>query len=525
MLRLNFIVPLLVLTAHISAYCSLVYASAQDTFVFKARISEDKGSLDWGHGEVNSLIVQQLMHGLTRSNINGQTVPGLARRWTYENNNKRIRFFIRKDAIWSDGVPVCADHFVYAWKRALTPPVSSPYGHYFDFIKGAKELRMNSLQTNKPTLMASTHGCHELVVELTKPGSIAHHIISHWVFMPMRKDLISKYGNKAFMPKHLVVTGPYKLKSWLPDQKYVLSTNASYYGQRPKIPHVEFVIVPEDLTALNLFNTGKLHWMKDLPSSEVMSSRSKNTFHVQPSAVGYFLGFNTEIPPFNNLDVRCAILSALNTNEIPKILSGLEISANMHFVPPILLNNHKNKNYIPKKNSINLGKQALSKFLQEGHELPNIEFYSKDIHIPLMTWVQERLNKKFNTNFHLQVNDGKSYWKKLETNPPGLFLSGTTAWFNHPYSFLSELASDSVANWGHYSSKIYDLKSEASLQTKSHKELLKMVHAAENILIKKDCAIVPLYFRQTAELLSEKCHDIKLNLLGTLDLNAAHCTL
>ncbi len=497
-------------------------------FVFKARLSTDAGSLDWGHGEVNSLVVQQLMRGLTHSTNNNTTSPALATHWVYENNNTRIRFYLRKNARWSDGAPVCGQHFIDAWTRALSPTVSSPYAHYFDFIEGAKNFRASNSSQKK--LHVSTRSCHELIVNLAQPGRLAHHIFSHWVFFPVRIDQIEKYGKDAFSSKHLLVTGPYGLHQWVADQKYTLLLNPWFYGDRPKTPHVEFLVVSDDNTALNLFKTGAIHWMKDLPYQDVKRLQKEPGFSSTQSAIGYFLGFNNNAAPFNNAIVRCGISHALDTNEIPTILTGLETPALRQWVPTTLKNAVGS---IPKvtenskktaQNYINQTKRILAEFTKNGGTLPKIEFYNKDIHIPLMTWVQSQLQKKLNTSFELLINDGNSYWQKLESAPPALFLSGTTAWFHHPYAFLSEFLSVSVANWGKYSSQIYDSQVLKTLSIHGATQQALLVRKAENTILNSDCAIVPLYFRHTAELLSTKCSNLNLSTLGTLDISSVTCS-
>ena len=89
---------------------------------------------------------------------------------------------------------------------------------------------------------------------------------------------------------------------------------------------------------------------------------------------------------------------------------------------------------------------------------------------------------------------------KLHSDPPPLFLSGTTAAYAHPYSFFSDFMSESDANWGRFSSAEFD---RAALKND--------IERADNELLGKQCAVIPLYFRKTSSLISEKWKGFEMN--------------
>ena len=75
--------------------------------------------------QVSILILSHVMEGLTRYDRRGNIVPGVAERW--EINDKDATFWLREDALWSDGEPVTAHDFVFAWRNALKPETASEY--------------------------------------------------------------------------------------------------------------------------------------------------------------------------------------------------------------------------------------------------------------------------------------------------------------------------------------------------------------------------------------------------------------
>ena len=72
----------------------------------------------------------------------GNIVPGAAESYEASEGNTVYTFTLREDARWSDGEPVTAEDFVYAWQRAADPATASPYAWYVELaqIQNAAEI-------------------------------------------------------------------------------------------------------------------------------------------------------------------------------------------------------------------------------------------------------------------------------------------------------------------------------------------------------------------------------------------------
>lgn len=458
---------------------------------FKFRINEDLGTLDWGYGEVNVPVVQQLMEGLTLSGPKGEAVPAIASGWTTKNNTRFV-FTLRPNAKWSDGKRVCSQHFVDAWKRVLSPEFASPYAH---LLKGLKGVRAD--------------GCSKLVVELEKPAVFFPALASHWVLLPVRLDLIEKHGKKWTDPKNLVVTGPYVLETWKRDQRYVLKRNPEYFGKPAHEERIHAVVVSDDATALNLFEKGSLDWIRDVPLMERTRLASAPEYRLFQSFVSYHIGFNHASPALSR-DERCALAQSIDKTQIAKLLRGGEKPA-WTISHPLLSKVELQPAYNP---------EAARKLWGSSKKKIELRYYSKDVHNPLMELVQEHWRKHLGVQTNLIRTEGKTYWSQLHKNPPAMFLSGTTAAFAHPYSFYSEFLSDSAANWGHYSSKTYDDATLKIAKLAPGPALKAEATRAERQILERDCAVIPLYFRQTAALVSSKWAGFQINPMTYVYLKA-----
>ncbi|MBI2605011.1 MAG: peptide ABC transporter substrate-binding protein [Deltaproteobacteria bacterium] len=477
-------------------------------------MSEDRGTLDWSYGEVNQDVVLQLMDGLTRAGQKGEAMPAVAARWRFSGGkNPEWVFELRKDARWSDGESVCAQHFIDAWARVLSPRFASPYAHYLFDVKNAEGFHAGRIK-DFTNVGLRAEGCLRLRVALERPAVFFPALASSWVLFPVRTDLIAKHGMAWTRAENLAVTGPYVLERWDRDTRFVLRRNPRYWGAPAKEERLEGVVVSDDATALMLFKKGKLDWIRDLPFLEKKNLSKLPEYRLSPAFVEYHLGFRFSGGSAGDANFtreeRCALSLALDTREIPKFLGGGEIPAGS--LVPEQLGGRKTPRFDPAR------AKALWRSASRLVGSHRLEFYAKDVHIPLMEWIQQQWKKNLGVEVKLARTEGKTYWARLQSSPPPLFLSGVTAACAHPFNFLSELMSSTSANWGRFSSKKYD---ELALKTAAIREdaaRANAVAAAEKLLVDEECAVIPLYFRQTASLVSGRWQGFFMNPLARVNL-------
>lgn len=452
-------------------------AWANEPVEFVFRISSDSKSLDWGLAEVNTLIVDQIMEGLTSVAQDGRVEPALAASWSQNHNN--IKFYLRKNLRWSDGKKLCADDFVYAWQRVLEPTNHAPYSH---LIKSS-------------VAQVKAKRCDVLEVTLKNPIRYFPELVSHHVFFPYR----------AIKPTNEVVTvGPYVVKTHKPNEAILLEKNKYYYNAAKILPQrLKAVVVEDDATALRLFEQQKIDWLKDVPFLAKSQLRHTQMLTEQQTLVSYFLAFELDRVDRN---LRCALLKSLNTAEIPELLHGHEEVA--HSLVPFSLKRFNQGAYFNPVEARQLLQQV------KNNEKIILSYYNKDIHTPLVEWAQNQWKKNLNLTVELSKVDSKSYWSNLTQKKYGFFLSGTTAAFAHPTALLAEFTSNSLANYGHYQSTRYDQLVDQLSSAGSVVKKIQLIQQAEAELIEKNCAVIPLYFRTTSYLLNKRWKNFTMNALA-----------
>ncbi|MBI3556996.1 MAG: hypothetical protein HY074_12090 [Deltaproteobacteria bacterium] len=366
-------------------FCFLVFSG------FTFRVTEDLGSLDWGKGEVPPLVIEQLMEGLTTSGENGAPVPALASGWKAGRGAKHFIFFLRAGAKWSDGKPVCAQQFVDAWRRVQSPEFASPYAHYLSDLQSAHAV-----------------GCDRLEVRLKHSAAYFPALASHWVLAPIRLDLLKKFGRNWLRPENLAVTGPYVLDSWVAEKEFILKRNPSYYGPSPNEERLKAVVVSDDATALNLFQSGALDWLRDVPFLEKERLAKTKEYSVYPAFVGYHLGFLMNGEAALDRNARCALAQALDKRNIPLILKGGETAAG-GILPPGLGGDAEAGKFDAAR-----ARQLWSSSRASKPGIPlELNYYAKDIHGVLVQWLQQEWKKNLGIDVRLIRTEPKTYWAQL----------------------------------------------------------------------------------------------------------------
>ena len=99
---------------------------------------------------VGQRVLDDLFEGLVTLGEDGQTVPGVALTWDTSADGKTWTFHLRKDARWSNGQPVTADDFVYAWRRQVDPATGSEYSQALAPIENAMDIAAGKMPVDQP---------------------------------------------------------------------------------------------------------------------------------------------------------------------------------------------------------------------------------------------------------------------------------------------------------------------------------------------------------------------------------------
>lgn len=276
-------------------------------------------------------IVRQLFSGLLDQSPEMDVVPDVARRWDVLEAGHRHVFHLRDDVRWSDGKPVTAGDFEYAWKRVLNPETASPGGLVLYDIKGARAFHKG--ETTDPNTVG-VHAVDELTleVELEGPTSYLPHLMTHWLTYPLPRHVLERRGEEWTEAGNIVTNGPFRLESWQPGQSMTLVLNSEYHGQfRGNVSRVELSLNIDPREELRMYEEEDLDvcYLWELLPPEMDNARQQHAeeYVSGPSLTSWLVGFNMSRPPFDDVRVRRAFTLAIDRDT----LAGVDMRG--HFFP------------------------------------------------------------------------------------------------------------------------------------------------------------------------------------------------
>ena len=281
------------------------------------RLTEEPPQLDTTllTDAVSGVVIAHIMEGLLRYDERQRLAPGMAEHW--EIDEERAVFDLR-EALWSDGKPVTAHDFVFAWRTALDPANASEYAFILYPIKNAEAINRGDLPVE--ALGARAEGGRRLVVELERPIAFFDKLTAFSTYYPVRQDFYEatdgRYGADA---DQLLYNGPFTMESWVHGQSLDLRKNPLYWDKdRIRLDRINVGYIVSDANAvLNLFKDGKIA-LASL-TAENLAEAMEQRWHINRFMDGtvFFIEFNHRPERLTrNHHLRKALLLAQDPNEL-----------------------------------------------------------------------------------------------------------------------------------------------------------------------------------------------------------------
>lgn len=272
-----------------------------------------------GGDEPATHVIRMLFDGLVRRDADGNVVPAAAERYEVFENNTVYLFYLRK-AFWSDGTPVTAHDFEYAWKKSLDPKTVSHGAQNFYMIRNAKE----SVEGLVPSSEVGVEALDDLTlrVELAYPVPYFIDALLCTVFCPIPKHIDLEDPMWAYRTDYSFVSnGPFRLKRWQRGDSVLLEKNPFYWDvNNVKIPGIDACFVEDGMTQLYLFEKKEIDWfgsaINKAPPEVYKAIQTTKYYNTVESPTMYWYFINTDKFPFSNAKLRKAFAYALDRESI-----------------------------------------------------------------------------------------------------------------------------------------------------------------------------------------------------------------
>lgn len=302
--------------------------------VMKWSLEADPKTLDpqLNSGTGAGSVINNMYEGLMRE-IDGELLPAMAESYDVSEDGLTYTFHLRESK-WSDGKPVKAEDFKYAWLRALSPEVASEYAFQLFYIKGAKSYYDGN--GSREDVAIAVIDSKTIRVELTNPTPYFLNLTAFYTYFPVRSDKVEKDPDKwAVDPELAISNGPFKLTKYALSDELILERNEGYWNAgEVKLDRIETLIVGDTMTALTAYEQDEIYILDSMPPQEVMRLQLEDpTFQVLPMLGTYYYTFNVDKEPTDDINVRKALSLAIDRKAIAeKVKKGGEIPAS-GFIP------------------------------------------------------------------------------------------------------------------------------------------------------------------------------------------------
>ena len=453
--------------------------------------------------QVSGMILGHLMEGLLRYDEHNQLAPGVAERWNIGEQD--ATFWLREDARWSDGEPVTAHDFVFAWQTALDPANASEYAFILFPVKNAEAINNGELPVD--ALGVEALDDRTLKVRLERPVAYFDKLVAFATYFPIReafyKATAGRYGADA---DTMVYNGPFALTRWIHGAHVRMEKNPYYWNRdRIQIEVIDFPYVTTDPNAsLNLFKDQKVAYTGLI--EENLNEALEQRWHLHRFMDGsvFFMEFNhREDRPTANYHLRKAMQLALDPAELVYKVVKLPGYLPGESIFPIWLKGVEGtlrQEYPPPKVEMNLQEAqrhlALAKKQLGVTELQPLVLLSGDN--PLSNkqseYYQATLKKRLGLDIRIDKQIFKQRLAKMTSGDFDMVLAGWGPDFDDPLTFADLFASWNLNNRGRYANPELDAQVSIAQNSMDPRTRMDAFGEIQRILI-EDAAVLMNYER------------------------------
>ncbi len=423
----------------------------------------------------SNMILGHVMEGLMRPGEHGDIQPGVAERWDIRSTG--ATFWLREAAVWSDGKPVTAHDFVFAWRTALDPKTASQYAFILYPVKNGEAINRGDLPPENLGVTAISD--RVLEVEFQNPLAYFDKMAAWMTYLPIREDFYrSRNGRYAADAQDLLYNGPFMLTRWVHGANLRLEKNPTYWNHdRVKLNAIDIAYITRDAVArLNLYQDGRVSDVDYLPGEaldQVLQQRWPLYRYNDGSIWFLVLNFRSGHVT-NNHHFRRALQLANDPVELVyKVLKTPSYTPAESLFPSFI----RGENALfrqehpppPVKTDIAAARAELEIAKRELgiKEFPPLVFLSDDT--PAAVSQSEYEQEYYRRTLGLEIKiDRQNFRQRLDKQKNGEFditLFGWSADYDDPLSFADLLASWNLNNNGRYSSPELDAQVRIAQQS------------------------------------------------------------
>lgn len=454
-------------------------------------------------GVTENKIISALIEGLIAYHPTDDNLPepGVAERWEPNADASSWTFYLREDALWSNGDPVTAGDFVYSYERMLNPAFPGEYSQMLFVLKNAEAYQSGEISDFGEVGVTAVDE-KILRFDLVGPTPYFINMLKHYSWFPVHPPTIEAHGGRFDMsgawtlPENYVGNGPFVLTEWRPNQFVRVTKSPTYWDRETmRLNEIYFFPIEDDNTEKRMFDSGLLHITGTVPTNDipVLRQTKPDLIHIDGYLGTYFFRMNVTRPPLDDPLVRKALAYAIDRRAlVDKVTLGEQVPTTA-FVPPGF-------DSYPTPEVITHDPERAQAYFAEagfpgGEGFPELFllFNTSEGHRKIAEAVVAMWNETLGINMQLENKEWKVYLDAQSHLDYDVSRSGWIGDYMDPITFLDLFTTGNGNNDTGWGNPAYDALIAKAYRSTTEEEHFTSLLAAERILL-EEMPVVPIYW-------------------------------
>ncbi|MGO2603110.1 MAG: ABC transporter substrate-binding protein [Alkalibacterium gilvum] len=472
-------------------------------------------------------VIANIIEGLYQTDSDGKAIPALVESAEKGEDGLSYTFKLREDATWSNGDPVTANDFVYAWRRLADPDTGSEYSYIMGIagLVNANEVLDGEKAPEELGVQATDD--YTLEVQLANPVPYFESLMSFIPFFPMNEDFMDEVGDSyGTSPDTLLSNGAFTVSSYEPAATSIeLDKNEDYFdADNVVLDGVDYQVIKDSQQAMLSYQNGEVD-VVTLAGEQVDLFKDDPEFVNVQAGYLWYISPNTLVEGLENENLRKALATSFDKQQITDtILKDGSVPAD-YIIPDGLAVGPDGKDFRETSDTYlefdpEAAKESLEAAKAElGKDTFTFGLVVEDTESAIN--VSQVLKSQIESNLDGVTIEIEQMPKKtrLELMKQGDYDLGLTRWgpdYADPMTYADLWVTDGNNNDGSWSNAEYDeliassINGELSLDNEARWEALK---ETESILM-NEAGVLPVYQKGNAVMMQDNVSGFDFHAVG-----------
>ncbi len=487
--------------------------AAEPEQVLNFAVLDDPDSFDPGF-TLNSFagpVFYNCFTGLVKYDVDSELVPGAATGWDVTDDGLVWTFHLNPDGKWSDGTPVTAEDFSFAWQRVCTPDFGASGAYMiYNYIKNASAFYNGECTWDEVGVKVIDD--YTLEVTLASPCSYFTALLATWTYMPVNKAIVEANPDWATDFDHYVSNGPFRLVSYNMGEGIYLEKNPEYLeADEVKLDKINLKIFQDLSTAFDAYEKGDLDGLTRVPSSDIPTLKGRDDFYSITQFSNTYWMFNTKSEALQDVNVRKALaISVDRIALIEDVLQSSSTPATGHVPYGYIQTDGQDfreagGNYgITEEPQIEEAKALLA---EAGYDDPSqltvrVCYYTNDNAKKVAEALAAMWESSLGITCKIESAEWAVFYDQILQLDYDVAAMGDAATYLHPMAFLQTYQGENPPLETGWRNPEYDELLTKALATTDPAEADQYLHEAEDLFM-NDYPLLPLYYGSTAMVMKD----------------------